>query len=334
VPGESGGRVNDQVLDRVGTLISAERLPDRATIDFMIETLRTLQLAYPNDPRVPEALDALTLRLLDGARQSYDAGNPFQAGRLVELALTTGAARTAVEKTAADFATGRPPSRPAEPVSAPAGTPPENPPVDAGTDGAEAGPVIAELPAPAATGPAPGDLAEEQDDGLDALVDLATGVAMGALAVESVGEDPSAAPSAPIDSASSPTPSTEPPASPATPVDRLPRDFPLEDAGTVAASLEQRPPLPAFRPLEQLTVTHREPFRYPGGVLRGVRSVLLEFTVTETGEVRDLVANGDAPERFVQAASRAISSWRFEPAVGSDGRPTPVRTAIRVTFRG
>ncbi len=61
--------------------------------------------------------------------------------------------------------------------------------------------------------------------------------------------------------------------------------------------------------------------------------VNVEFTVTDQGEVRDAKVRESSESIFEAAATAAISRWRFEPVV-EDGRPVPVRGAVRFTFKG
>ncbi|MFP2931454.1 energy transducer TonB, partial [Pyxidicoccus sp. 3LG] len=59
--------------------------------------------------------------------------------------------------------------------------------------------------------------------------------------------------------------------------------------------------------------------------------VILKLVVTETGEVRDVtVLRGEEP--FVSAAVRAVSTWRYQPAV-LEGRPIAVHRVVKVPFR-
>ncbi len=58
----------------------------------------------------------------------------------------------------------------------------------------------------------------------------------------------------------------------------------------------------------------------------------IEFTVTESGEVRDANAHDSSAPIFEGAAINAINRWRFEPVV-EDGRPVPVRGVVRFTFK-
>ena len=58
----------------------------------------------------------------------------------------------------------------------------------------------------------------------------------------------------------------------------------------------------------------------------------LEFTVTMDGEITDATIAESTHELFDNAALEAIANWRFKPFV-ENGRPVPVRTAVRFTFQ-
>ncbi|NMO23025.1 TonB family protein [Pyxidicoccus fallax] len=59
--------------------------------------------------------------------------------------------------------------------------------------------------------------------------------------------------------------------------------------------------------------------------------VILKIVVTEAGEVRDVtVLRGEEP--FVSAAVRAVSTWRYQPAL-LEGRPITVYRVVKVPFR-
>ncbi|AKF83571.1 protein kinase [Myxococcus fulvus 124B02] len=59
--------------------------------------------------------------------------------------------------------------------------------------------------------------------------------------------------------------------------------------------------------------------------------VVLKLVVTERGEVRDVtVMRGEEP--FVSAAMRAVSTWRYQPAL-LEGRPVSVYRIVKVPFR-
>lgn len=312
-------RVSDALLDRFTVLISAERLPDRGAVDFMAETLRSLQGVYPNDARVPEALNLLALRLLDEARTAYESGNAFQAGRLIELAVTTGAAPSAVEETLAGMT-----RRPA-----------------AASDLAAAEDVASAADAgePSGTEAAGDASASAEATGLDSLVHQATGVPLGALVVDPGPEadtddvltlmldDPAIDPvgsAATGDPAADPSPTADPAAT----ADQLPTGFVLEDTSATA-----QPRGPVYRPFDELTVSHRAVLTYPAAAPRRRRgSVDVSFTVSESGDVIDVTAESDLGTVFVEAARETIARWRFEPVL-VNGQPTAVKSAIRVTFR-
>ena len=103
------GLLNPDVLMRFSVLLDADVLPNKATIDFTLESLKSLRVAYPSDARVVDALEKLTLRLVAEARLSYDRGDAFLAGRLIEQASTTGVSRDSVGVTMDYFASTPPP---------------------------------------------------------------------------------------------------------------------------------------------------------------------------------------------------------------------------------
>jgi protein TonB len=58
----------------------------------------------------------------------------------------------------------------------------------------------------------------------------------------------------------------------------------------------------------------------------------VEFTVLETGKVKDVVVRAASiPGVFEDAAVKAVSQWRYRPIL-RDAGPVPVRTQIRVRF--
>jgi len=61
--------------------------------------------------------------------------------------------------------------------------------------------------------------------------------------------------------------------------------------------------------------------------------VELDFTVAETGEVRDVAVHGSsAPGVFDEAAIGALSQWRYRPLL-RDAKPVPQRARIRIRFK-
>ena len=60
--------------------------------------------------------------------------------------------------------------------------------------------------------------------------------------------------------------------------------------------------------------------------------VELDFTVTESGEVRDVAVHGaSAPGVFEDAAIKALSQWHYKPIL-RDGKPASQRARIRMRF--
>ncbi len=372
------------VLARFTALVEMEPLPDKATLDFAVESLKSLRIAYPEDPGVPAALTQLSQRLVVEARVAYDRGDAFLAGRLIEQAATIGLATTSVDETLAYFA-AQPPgtavlAQPDEDSTRVAASTPEEVPETGQEPQAEIVEPAAELTEaeltevePAEVEPTEAQLAESQlaeemlaeaisrelaaseadpgpalapdltaqsseSDQLDQLVESATGVALGALAVELVITD---------------TAPTEPaPAGESGPIavdaSQLPAGFPQENItgrplnpgnqepvdALVERDSEQVSSGPIFRPFSELILTEQEPLTYPRRALDGAEgSVEVEFTVTETGAVSTLSIKGDAPAVFLQEAARAIRQWRFQPVL-VNGQAVSVQTGLRVTFRG
>jgi TonB family protein len=193
VPVQSDGDlVNSDVLARFSVLLEADPLPDKASIDFAVESLKSLQAAYPADPRVPEALGRLTERLVAEARRSYDNGDPLQAGRLMEQATAIGVAQDKVDATMAYFAAAALGIASVD-DAAPASAPPvqaaaEEPPV--ATTDTEADPVDATVDAEPSTEVAEPstEVAEPSTEAGDSPTELAAGSAEDDDVAENVSE--------------------------------------------------------------------------------------------------------------------------------------------------
>jgi TonB family protein len=72
------------------------------------------------------------------------------------------------------------------------------------------------------------------------------------------------------------------------------------------------------------------PFKAEGKKLEGWVDV--EFTVTEPGKVQDVVVRAASIAGvFDEAAVKAVSQWRYQPVI-RNGKPSPVRTQLRVRF--
>jgi TonB family protein len=100
------------------------------------------------------------------------------------------------------------------------------------------------------------------------------------------------------------------------------------------AAVAQRNFMTTLIPASQLsvlkTVQPTYPMRAVNGKIEGWVDV--EFTVAETGKVKDVsVRASSIPGVFEEAAIRAVSQWRYQPVV-RDAKPVPVRSQIRVRF--
>lgn len=86
-------------------------------------------------------------------------------------------------------------------------------------------------------------------------------------------------------------------------------------------------------PFAELTAVNVEPPIYPKRALPGTEGVVeLEFVVTDTGDVAEILVLGEPSGLFVRAARRAVQDWKFVP-VERDGKPISIRTSVRVAFR-
>jgi TonB family protein len=100
------------------------------------------------------------------------------------------------------------------------------------------------------------------------------------------------------------------------------------------AAVAQRNFMTTLIPASQLsvlkTVQPAYPMRAVNGKIEGWVDV--EFTVAETGKVKDVsVRASSIPGVFEEAAIKAVSQWRYKPVV-RDAKPVPVRSEIRVRF--
>jgi len=86
--------------------------------------------------------------------------------------------------------------------------------------------------------------------------------------------------------------------------------------------------------LSELTLLHRENPEYPRAAAQREKEgwVQVEFVVTEKGDVRSARVLDSSSELFERNALAAVSNWKFE-AVMQDGRPVPVRAAVKFTFK-
>jgi TonB family protein len=92
---------------------------------------------------------------------------------------------------------------------------------------------------------------------------------------------------------------------------------------------------PSLVPLREFTrVSTTEPIYPPAARSAGTEGwVRLEFTVTERGQVRDIVVVGAEPRgAFESAATSALRRWRFRPPVAASGQPVALRTSVVLQF--
>lgn len=100
------------------------------------------------------------------------------------------------------------------------------------------------------------------------------------------------------------------------------------------AAVAQRNFMTTLIPASRLTVLKTVQPNYP---MRAVNAKIegwvdVEFTVAETGKVKDVsVRASSTPGVFEEAAIKAVSQWRYQPVV-RDAKPVPVRSEIRVRF--
>ena len=60
--------------------------------------------------------------------------------------------------------------------------------------------------------------------------------------------------------------------------------------------------------------------------------VELDFTITVTGQVQELMVHASSPAGvFEEAAKKAVGQWRYQPVL-RDAKPTPVRARVRIRF--
>jgi TonB family protein len=81
-------------------------------------------------------------------------------------------------------------------------------------------------------------------------------------------------------------------------------------------------------------IVHIPPFYPPEAEIRGIEGeAQLLFTVTESGNVKNIVVESSKPGKiFDSAAVDSVKRWRFRPALKS-GKPVPVRVRQEVKFK-
>jgi hypothetical protein len=79
-----------QLLASIANLLTTQALPDEPTIDFALQSLKTVWLANADNAAAQRQLEDLTRRLADEAKLSFDRGNTPLARRLIEQARASG----------------------------------------------------------------------------------------------------------------------------------------------------------------------------------------------------------------------------------------------------
>jgi protein TonB len=114
--------------------------------------------------------------------------------------------------------------------------------------------------------------------------------------------------------------------------------FASDEAGSVQhdldAAIAKQKFLATLTPASQLKLLKSVEPAYPNkaALSRTEGWVELDFTVSETGQVKDVVVHAASmPGVFDAAAIKAVSQWRYQPVL-RDRKPVPVRTELRIRF--
>lgn len=78
-------------------------------------------------------------------------------------------------------------------------------------------------------------------------------------------------------------------------------------------------------------VTHQVQPDHPSRGFRITGTVLIGLVVGSSGEPREIKVLQSLDKDVDQAAARAVSQWRFDPAK-KDGKPVAVRISVEIRF--
>ncbi|MFN3919007.1 MAG: TonB family protein [Methylohalobius sp.] len=110
----------------------------------------------------------------------------------------------------------------------------------------------------------------------------------------------------------------------------------VEGEPSISAGPVRVPPqLPGYISASELVAVVRTPPLYPPEARsRGIEGkVVVEFTVTERGEVQDpAIVEASPPGVFEQAVLQSVRRWRFRPKE-KDGKPIAVRARQPLEFK-
>jgi len=292
--------VADPVLSGARAALAAGRYeapPGRNALDLFAAVL----LARPDHPEARAGLGETATRLMALATSKAQAGEEDEARRLVERVLAVDAGHAAARALQARL------DMPPAPVTEPKVSLAEAPALAIPATAAAA-------PATPAAPPAPPPVPAAQPAAIVAA--------------------PVAAQSSRATATREPRRTFGPPIATGHPTAGYVR--PPSVAEPVVAPPDQTTPTDATgwlpdRDLEQITAT--EPV-YPRTALRDRVEgwVEIDYTVTESGSVRDIEIVAAEPHGVFEAAAKAaVGQWRFRPRV-ANGRPVPQRASVTLRF--
>jgi len=308
----------DPVLSRARAAFEAGRYESPAGRNAL-DLFKAVLLSHPDNVEAKAGLDRTIERILEESGRAVAAGHAAEAQRLVARALEADPGRRPAVVLAQKV----------QAVTSPQGQSPEHPSVPPATEGthpAATGPAPAATPAPRPSAPSP--------HALPATPSVAATIAAAPL----VRPDPltahiakaNATMPAVADTVRGGGRSFGAPIRTDLPIAGYVKSTPVEPARTSAANAElprgseTAPALPA-EPFEKLLVT--DPI-YPPQALRNRTTgwVEMEFTITESGVVRDIeVVEAEPHGVFERAATDALGHWQFRPRL-VNGQPAAQRS--------
>lgn len=311
--GPAAGPRADPVLSRARAAYASGRYeapPGRNALDLYAAVL----LARPGHAEARAGLESTLAKIVEAAEREATAGRRAEAYRLLQRVTAADPGHSAAAELLARLA-----PRPSPPERSPVAAPPpaaarvakraDRPATTPGSDAAR--PPAKSLPVRRTV---------VQPDPLTPRIvnaDALRRAQRSAQAARSYGAPIPSDP--PIAGLADPTPGMAP--APGTP----------PGAGTsdaTAPAAQPAFPLGEFRPLVIVDPV------YPPEALRSRTEgwVELEFTITETGSVRDAAVVGAEPQgTFDAAALAALGRWRFEPRI-ANGRPVAHRSIVTLRF--
>lgn len=336
----TGGPMADPVLSRARAAFASGRYeapPGRNALDLYAAVL----LARPGHPEARAGLARTVAAIVELADREAAAGRPAESRRLLQRVMAADPGDPAAVDLARRLAPAPVPLAPAATPDAstekPAETSKEPPSVAART--ADPAPAQAVAPRAAADEPvrATSTTRPESVAPGKAVPDPLTPRIVNADTLRKATRRPVGP-----RSYGAPIPSYHPVAGLAAPASESQASLdstsaaPTVPAAEATAKNPDDPPQPATTPLpvgEFRPLLVVDPV-YPAAALRSRTEgwVELEFTITESGSVRDVAVVGAEPRgTFETAASEALARWQFEPRI-ANGRPVPHRSVVTLRF--